>query len=169
MLTQSTTVSYVVLGNGFSNVRRTDFVGNVFPSGQVTFDPGQTTKVIAIRVLGDKTPEGDESFRVVLTDVSEGAWIQTSNSIGIIRNDDPPLAGSIASRDRILNEATNATGFPTDSAVTAPSKQAGLIHDQIIPSMMIPKNGVPKTESNKRSQTSTNQESLQASIAQPLT
>ncbi len=168
VLTQTTTVNYVVLGNGFSNVRRTDFVGNEFPSGQVTFDPGQTTKVITIRILGDTTPEGDESFRVVLTDVSAGAWIQTSDSIGIIRNDDPPLAGSTASSDRIQNDSANATETQTASPVTIPLKQTGLIQGQAVSSMVIPKSVVPKTESSKGGQATSVQDGLRTSITQPL-
>ncbi len=169
VLTQTTTVNYAVLGNGFSNVRRTDFVGNVFPSGQVTFDPGQTTKIITIRVLGDTIPEGDESFRVVLTDVSAGAWIQTPNSIGIIRNDDPPLVGSTASSDRIQNDSANATGPQTVSPAPFSLKHTGLIQAQTVSNMVILKSVVPKTESSKRAQTPSVQESLHALITQPLT
>lgn len=88
LLTNTTTVDYAVTGIGASPAAASDFVGNVLPTGTVTFAPGDTTKVISIRVRGDVTAEANEAFRVTLSNPSFGASITTAFVSGLIRNDD---------------------------------------------------------------------------------
>ena len=65
-----------------------DFVDGVFPSGTVTFLPGQTARPIDVTVSGDTDFEGDDFFDVTLSSASGGAQIITSSATGIIQNDD---------------------------------------------------------------------------------
>lgn len=58
-------------------------------SGQVTIAAGASTASIAVTVLGDRLREADESFRVVLTDIS-GAVVGDGEASGTILNDDRP-------------------------------------------------------------------------------
>ena len=44
----STTVNYAVTGSGSNFAEATDFTGDVFPSGTVTFSSGETSKTITI-------------------------------------------------------------------------------------------------------------------------
>ena len=88
LLTGTTTVDYAVIGFGTSPATLNDFVGNVLPSGTVTFRRGETSKVISIRVRGDVTVEPNKAFRVTLSTPSQGASITTSIASGLIRNDD---------------------------------------------------------------------------------
>ncbi|PZP45392.1 MAG: hypothetical protein DI601_09695 [Azospirillum brasilense] len=60
-------------------------------SGQITIAAGASTASIAVTVLGDRLREADESFRVVLTDVS-GAVVGDGEASGTILNDDRPTA-----------------------------------------------------------------------------
>ncbi len=83
----STTVNYSVSGFGSNKATAGDFVGNAFPSGQVTFAAGETTKLITILVRGDLMVEPHEGFVVTLS-APVGASIKTSVAIGLIRNDD---------------------------------------------------------------------------------
>lgn len=56
-------------------------------NGTVTFNPGETSKTIAVPVNGDTTPEGDETFFVNLINVVH-AFIEDGQAIGTILNDD---------------------------------------------------------------------------------
>jgi hypothetical protein len=66
----------------------TDFVGGVFPRGELTFLPGETQKTLTVEVAGDTLIEQDEWFTVSLPgslyDVRNVAWEATSR----IGNDD---------------------------------------------------------------------------------
>ena len=58
-----------------------------FASGTLAFTPGETTKTITVAVKGDRTREGDETFRVNLSG-ADGATISDAQGTGTIRNDD---------------------------------------------------------------------------------
>ncbi|MBD2313244.1 DUF4347 domain-containing protein [Desertifilum sp. FACHB-1129] len=56
-------------------------------SGSLSFAPGETQKTIAVPVIGDTRIEPDETFFVVLSNVTE-AVVRDSRAIGTIINDD---------------------------------------------------------------------------------
>jgi hypothetical protein len=56
-------------------------------SGTLTFSPGQTSKTVAVKVVGDKILEDDETFSLNLSDATNGT-IADSQGIGTITNDD---------------------------------------------------------------------------------
>jgi len=64
-------------------------------SGQVVFAPGQTSRTIAVRVIGDRVFEPDETFTVRLMDPKK-AMLAAAFATGTITNDDPqsPSAGT---------------------------------------------------------------------------
>ena len=66
-----------------------DFVGGIFPSGTVTFDPGETRKTFAVPVSGDTLSETGEEFQVQISNPSDGLAIKEGWSWGYITNDDP--------------------------------------------------------------------------------
>ncbi|MDB4511901.1 hypothetical protein N9060_00420 [Arenicella sp.] len=77
-------------------------------SGSMTFMPGQTSKIRAVKVLGDTEPENDETFRLVLNNPSINAVVdlEQANLVGTIIDDDnnalPKI--SIESADHSVNE-----------------------------------------------------------------
>ncbi len=75
---------------GGSQISGADFAGGQFPSGTVTFAPGETKKTIAVNVAGDLEIEENESFRFVLSNPSANTRIDAdfSTSHAIIKNDD---------------------------------------------------------------------------------
>ncbi|MBE9241797.1 hypothetical protein IQ217_06405 [Synechocystis salina LEGE 00031] len=93
--TGTNNVNWEVTGTGNNPVNANDFVGGVLPSGVVSFAAGETNKVITVNVQGDTTVEANETFRVNLSNPTNGATITTANAEGIITNDDeeviPPL------------------------------------------------------------------------------
>jgi hypothetical protein len=56
-------------------------------SGTLTFPPGTTTQIVSVSVIGDTTPEPDESFFVDLN-VPVNASLAESRGVGIILDDD---------------------------------------------------------------------------------
>ena len=56
-------------------------------SGVVSFAPGATTQSITINVLGDRTPEPDETFFVALSN-AQGATLGNALGVCTILNDD---------------------------------------------------------------------------------
>ena len=56
-------------------------------SGTLTFAPGETTKIVTIKVKGDQKKESDETFSVNLFGVS-GALLLDPQGLGTILNDD---------------------------------------------------------------------------------
>jgi hypothetical protein len=70
----------------------TDFTAN---SGTVTFSPGQTAQTLTVSVLGDVTPEADETLLVNLTS-PVNATIADNQGVGTIKNDDALSALSIS-------------------------------------------------------------------------
>src|SRR5262245_6059889 len=75
-------------------------------SGDLTFNPGQTSKTITVQVNGDSTPEPDESFSVILSSASN-AEIFVGSAQGSILNDDATLS---------IDDVTKAEG---DSGTTS--------------------------------------------------
>jgi hypothetical protein len=69
------------------------FAGSDFEakfSQTVTFNPGETTKTIAVRMIGDTTPEPNETFRVNLG-VPANVTIADEDGVGTIVDDDALL------------------------------------------------------------------------------
>ena len=79
--------------NGTAKAGRTgDYTAT---SGTLTFNPGETTKTVAVAVLNDKLVEPDETFFVNLSRAS-GATIAVGRGTGTIRNDDGVTAALFA-------------------------------------------------------------------------
>jgi hypothetical protein len=85
------TVNYAISGTA---VRGADFAGGALPSGSVSFDPGETSKVLTINIAGDASFEMNEAFTVTLSSPSTGAVIGTATATGTIQNDDAPTPPS---------------------------------------------------------------------------
>ena len=80
-------VSWSLAGSGANPASASDFVGNVLPSGTVSFAAGETSKTITVNVAGDTVVESDEGFTVTLSNPSTGATLGTASAIGTIRNE----------------------------------------------------------------------------------
>lgn len=102
-----TNVSYTVTGSGATPASPSDFSGNVFPSGIVSFGVGESSKSLTINVNGDAIGESTEGFTVTLSSPSGGATITTATALGTIEDDD---AISSTALQVTLLEST-ATGF----------------------------------------------------------
>ena len=83
----TTTIDWSVTGSGSHPADAVDFVGGVFPSGSVTFDPGQLLQTVTVEIRGDNVPELDETFDLLLA--VPGSPVATAT----ILNDDSQMAG----------------------------------------------------------------------------
>ncbi|WP_197167606.1 Calx-beta domain-containing protein [Neorhodopirellula pilleata] len=87
---EQTTVQFSTSGVGANPANASDFVGGEFPSGPITFEPGETRKEVSIEVLGDTTSEQNEGFQVTLSNASGDATISNAFAQGVIEDDDRP-------------------------------------------------------------------------------
>ncbi len=112
------TVSWQVEGISPNPANGADFQGGVFPSGNLTFAAGETSKIITINVAGDTIPEDDETFRVVLFN-PVNATININSATGIIRNDESILSISGSSlSSNVVEEFTTASSASANGWVT---------------------------------------------------
>jgi hypothetical protein len=102
----ATSVQFSTAGSGTRPASSADFTGNRFPSGTVSFNPGETRKTVSIPVRGERVAEATERFTVTLTN-PEGATLGVATATGAILNDDrrrsrnlraDPLTGGHSSR-----------------------------------------------------------------------
>jgi hypothetical protein len=84
----SYTLQWSIVGDGSNAAAANDFVGNIFPTGSLSFAAGETTKIITVNVNGDSIVEADEDFSIVLNNVNNGGTITTAKATGKIINDD---------------------------------------------------------------------------------
>ena len=88
------TVDYTTR-DGTATVADNDYVA---VSGSLTFASGETSKTVTVTVYGDTQKELDETFYVILSNVSENALIAKEQGICIIVDDDrQPVATPIFS------------------------------------------------------------------------
>ncbi len=81
------TVSYATVAG--TATAGTDFVSQ---SGTLSFAAGETSKTIAVGVVGDTAVETNEAFTVALSSASANATIRTGSATGTINNDDVQAA-----------------------------------------------------------------------------
>ncbi|MGB8852425.1 MAG: S8 family serine peptidase [Pirellulales bacterium] len=65
-------------------------------TGTLAFAPGETTKTVAVDVIGDLAFEANETFSLVLSGASANATITTTSAVGTITNDDQQAVVSLA-------------------------------------------------------------------------
>ncbi|MCO8121067.1 M12 family metallo-peptidase [Stieleria sp. TO1_6] len=94
--TRSTTLDYTVAGVGQHPADRQDFAIGDYPSGSVSFGPGEVSKTILVDVAGDTEVEFDERFAVSLSGATETTVITGSTAEGVIVNDDVIVAPGIS-------------------------------------------------------------------------
>nr|WP_295370480.1 cadherin domain-containing protein [uncultured Sphingosinicella sp.] len=80
---------------GFGTAAASDLVAGQPLTGSVEFADGQLSATITVRVAGDTSFEGNETFTVTLSAPTGGASIADAQATGTIVNDDvqPPVGG----------------------------------------------------------------------------
>ena len=91
-----------------------DFDGGAFPSGQVTFAPGENVKNIQVMVKGDAFVEEDESFQVTLTSSDGHARVNSTAA---------SATATIADDDDFNGAQTYAEWASTAFATASPTEQ----------------------------------------------
>ncbi|MEB3157102.1 MAG: S8 family serine peptidase [Cyanobacteriota bacterium] len=101
----ATSVSWSVAGSGSTPADHNDFVGQVLPSGTLTFAPEDTSKTITVWLTPDSLQEADETFTVSLLNPSPGTTL---------------AAGRGSASSRVLNDDGVLLAFHS-AAITIPS------------------------------------------------
>ena len=81
---QAVTMSYRTV-DGTAKTSDGDYIAN---TGTLTFAPGETTKTITIKVVGDRRNEGNEVFYLDLFGNSSNSLFTKNRGVGTILNDD---------------------------------------------------------------------------------
>jgi len=81
---QAVTMSYRTV-DGTATTSDSDYIAK---TGTLTFAPGETTKTITIKVVGDRRNEGNEVFYLDLFGNSSNSLFTKNRGIGTILNDD---------------------------------------------------------------------------------
>ncbi len=118
----SNSVNWAVTGSGINPANAADF-GTAFPTGTVSFTPGQTSKVVTVNVKGDAIAEPDEGFSVTLSNPTNNAVIATGSATGTILNDDTSLA--IAADPSAVQAEGNSGGTAFTFTVTRSGNTTG--------------------------------------------
>jgi uncharacterized repeat protein (TIGR01451 family) len=92
-------------------------------TGDLTFNPGETSKSVTVHVKGDTTFEADESFSVALS-LPTGAAMDDAAATGTVLNDDSPAGPVLSISDASIGEGnagTVAETFTVSTPVTSSS------------------------------------------------
>ena len=100
-ISQPVTVDYTT-----SDVTTTAGVDYATTSGTLTFPPGNVQQSIVVPVIGDTLNEANETFRVTLSNATNGT-ITTGQATGTITNDDPVVSVTIG--DVTITEGSGGT------------------------------------------------------------
>ena len=95
-----------------------DFLG--VDTRTLTFLPGQTTKVVNVRIKGDTRDESDENFFVVLSN-PVGASVSKDQALGTIVDDDPAPTLSVSNASMTEGRTNRTLTF--QACLSAPSGQ----------------------------------------------
>jgi hypothetical protein len=107
--TQTVTVQYATM-----NVTAQAGQDYTATSGTLTFAPGVTSRTIIVTILSDTLIEGNETFKVVLSN-PVGAVLSRSMGIGTIQDDDAPAAPISA---QFIRRDDWGAGFVADLVIT---------------------------------------------------
>jgi Calx-beta domain/Metallo-peptidase family M12B Reprolysin-like len=114
-------VEYAVTGSGSNPASASDFLGDIFPTGTITFAPGVTSQTVTIPVKGETSVENDETFTVTLqSTATTPILIATPTAVGTILNDDTatgiPSLG-ISATNATRSEGTQAASTPFEFTI----------------------------------------------------
>ena len=108
-LSAASRTTYAVTGIGGTPAIAADFTGDTLPTGTVSFAVGEATQAITVSVAGDTIVEGDERFRMTLSDPIN-ADLATAAAEGTIVNDDAPPPPTLTIAALAVNKAEGNTG-----------------------------------------------------------
>ncbi len=82
-------------------------------SGTLTFAAGEVSKEIVVQVVRDADVEADESFKLVLSQLSGPAVLGNASADGTILNDDTAVLPSLSVNDVVVQEGDSGTTLAT--------------------------------------------------------
>jgi len=121
----ASSVNWAVSASRGHSTTGADFAGGTFPSGTVSFAPGETSKTITINVVGDTAFEAWEQFEVKLSSPTPtGTTIGRETARSTIDNDDSPAVFHIAATDAAKPEGNRGRTPFTFTVTRGPDTSA---------------------------------------------
>jgi hypothetical protein len=125
----SSTVNWSVAGSGAHPTSGTDFSPSLFPSGQLAFAAGETSKTIQVDVAGDTAVETDETFTLTLSNPNGASLGSAVTATGAVLDDDgsspPPASGQVLTSSRYGDTLSGGAGDDTLNAGQGPDQLTG--------------------------------------------
>ncbi|MGI0491461.1 Calx-beta domain-containing protein [Alkalinema pantanalense CENA528] len=87
-----------------------DYTAN---TGTLTFNPGETSKNITIQVIGDTTPEVNETYQVQLSSATNGTFSGGGSTLvatGTITDDDAPVVPKVSITPTLVSKTEGNSG-----------------------------------------------------------
>ncbi|MCH9651973.1 MAG: autotransporter domain-containing protein [Deltaproteobacteria bacterium] len=120
--TEPVTVAFETL-DGSATVEDGDYLA---AEGQVVFEPGVTSQMIPVAVLGDTRVEEDETFSLRLSE-PQGATLGRSEGTGTIRNDDDaPVVPALSIGDATVDEGDGGSVQAVFTLQLVPASQTSV-------------------------------------------
>ncbi|MFC5312022.1 Calx-beta domain-containing protein, partial [Azospirillum rugosum] len=127
-LGQATTVDWTVVGVS-GVIDAADFGQAALPQGTITFAAGETVKTITVSVAGDQDIEDDETFKVQLSNPTNGT-LETPDAQATIVDDDPatlPEVSISAVTSQLAEGDSGAVAFTFVVTRTGNTSQPGSV------------------------------------------
>jgi hypothetical protein len=98
----------------FQTVDRTALAGSDYDAtnGTLTFNPGETSKVVPVTVIGDSIVESNETFLLALSNPTNGTILSTAGT-GTVVDDDTPVKPALS-----ISDVTMSRGFSGSKTMT---------------------------------------------------
>jgi chitinase len=96
-------------------------------AGDLTFGPGETTKVVRVEILDCQNVEGFESFTLNLSSPANGVIARAATRVGIVDNDTVVATPKLVVRDVIVDEKDGVALFPVLLGDTAGQASSSVV------------------------------------------
>ena len=101
--------------------------GGCSTGGYLTFAPGQTTKTIRVEITDDLTPEGQESFSLVLSGATVATIARSTTRVTIIDNDNLVATPQLYVRNAIVDATAGTVTIPVLMGGTAGQASTSIV------------------------------------------
>ena len=128
----TTTVDYQIVS--VFNTLASDFVGDVFPNGNLVFAPGETTKTVTATIVGGAASGKRFAFELLNASDSDSGLITTGDRIELVYGEVPMVlnavlwldssdATTISATNNLISEWRDKSGFNRHATQTTGTSQ----------------------------------------------
>jgi ELWxxDGT repeat protein len=122
---EASSVDFRVEGSSNNAASASDFIGNRFLDGTISFAPGEIDKTVTFHVRADRLVEPDEGFKASIFNPSAGWRILRGSLSYTVLNDDKPRRQQGHFRDRLTGAGHRRQEFTLTPITDSPPRLKG--------------------------------------------